>query len=43
MVMVDANGSAIRGESLENVMLVVFTLIGKTTAELRADEEIALV
>ena len=42
MVMVDTNGSAIGEESLENVMLVVFTLIGVITG-LWSDEEILLI
>ena len=37
MVMVDTNGSTIRGESLENVIFAVFTLIGKIYG-LRSDE-----
>jgi hypothetical protein len=41
MVMADTNGSTIRGESLENVILAVFTLIGKITG-FRSDEETVL-
>ena len=43
IVMVDTKGSAIRGESLENVMCAVFNAIGKTTTGLMAVEEIVLV
>jgi hypothetical protein len=42
MVMVDTSGCAIWGESLENVMLAVFTIIGKITG-FWPDEERVLV
>ena len=42
MVIVDVNGSAILGESLEIVMLAVFTLIGVITG-LWPDEGILLI
>ena len=41
MVMIDTKGSTIRGESLENVIFAVFTLIGKISG-LWSDEETVL-
>ena len=42
-IIVDIKGSVIRGESLENVMLVAFTLIAIITTGRIANEETVLI